>query len=46
LRTPRQSSLYWGNGSAYAVRLNANMISFDASQLRTFSLPNFRPSSA
>jgi hypothetical protein len=37
-----QSYLYWGNGSAYAVRLNANMISFDAAQVRTFSLPNFR----
>lgn len=37
-----QSYLYWGNGYAYGVRLNADMISFDAAQVRTFSLPNFR----
>jgi hypothetical protein len=40
--TDGQSYLYWGNGSAYAVRLNADMISFDATQVRTFGLPNFR----
>ncbi|MEU4421763.1 family 43 glycosylhydrolase [Actinoplanes sp. NPDC024001] len=40
--TDGQSYLYWGNGSAYAVRLNADMISFDATQVRTLSLPNFR----
>jgi hypothetical protein len=40
--TDGQSYLYWGNGSAYAVRLNADMISFDAPQVRTFILPNFR----
>ncbi|SDS59335.1 family 43 glycosylhydrolase [Actinoplanes derwentensis] len=40
--TDGQSYLYWGNGSSYAVRLNADMISFDASQVSTFSLPNFR----
>ncbi|GIE99882.1 hypothetical protein Ari01nite_73470 [Paractinoplanes rishiriensis] len=36
------SYLYWGNGYSYGVRLNADMISYDASQVRTFSLPNFR----
>ncbi|MBE1491672.1 family 43 glycosylhydrolase [Plantactinospora soyae] len=36
------SYLYWGNGSAYAVRLNPDMLSFDATAVRTFSLPNFR----
>ncbi|WP_230858498.1 family 43 glycosylhydrolase [Actinoplanes aureus] len=40
--TDGRSYLYWGNGSAYAVPLNADMISFDAGQVRTFSLPNFR----
>ncbi|MET8150873.1 family 43 glycosylhydrolase [Actinoplanes sp. NPDC049668] len=37
-----QSYLYWGNGYAYAVPLNADMTSFDATQVRQFSLPNFR----
>ncbi|MFC6018345.1 family 43 glycosylhydrolase [Plantactinospora solaniradicis] len=40
--TDGTSYLYWGNGSAYAVRLNSDMISFDSAQVRTFSLPNFR----
>ncbi|MFD6566085.1 family 43 glycosylhydrolase [Micromonospora profundi] len=40
--TDGQSYLYWGNGSAYAVRLNPDMISFDPAQIRTFGLPNFR----
>jgi hypothetical protein len=40
--TDGQSYLYWGNGAAYAVRLNPDMISFDTGQVRTFSLPNFR----
>ncbi|WBB52515.1 family 43 glycosylhydrolase [Verrucosispora sp. WMMD573] len=40
--TDGQSYLYWGNGSAYAVRLNADMVSFDPGQVRTFSLPNYR----
>ncbi|QOC95299.1 family 43 glycosylhydrolase [Micromonospora craniellae] len=40
--TDGQSYLYWGNGAAYAVRLNADMVSFDPGQVRTFSLPNYR----
>jgi hypothetical protein len=40
--TDGQSYLYWGNGSAYAVPLNADMISFDATRVRSFSLPDFR----
>ncbi|MEH1031378.1 family 43 glycosylhydrolase [Micromonospora profundi] len=40
--TDGQSYLYWGNGSAYAVRLNPDMTSFDPAQIRTFGLPNFR----
>ncbi|MDI1465358.1 family 43 glycosylhydrolase [Catellatospora sp. KI3] len=36
------SYLYWGNGYAYGVRLNADMVSYDSAQVRTFSLPNFR----
>ncbi|WP_328475573.1 family 43 glycosylhydrolase [Actinoplanes sp. NBC_00393] len=37
-----QSYLYWGNGSAYAVPLNADMSSFDPARVSTFGLPNFR----
>jgi hypothetical protein len=37
-----QSYLYWGNGTGYGVRLNADMISYDAAQVRSFSLTNFR----
>ncbi|MBO3737362.1 family 43 glycosylhydrolase [Actinoplanes flavus] len=37
-----QSYLYWGNGYAYAVPLNADMISFDPARVTTFGLPNFR----
>jgi beta-xylosidase len=40
--TDGRAYLYWGNGYAYAVPLNADMISYDAAQVRTFSLPNFR----
>ncbi|WP_158647319.1 family 43 glycosylhydrolase [Actinoplanes sp. ATCC 53533] len=40
-----QSYLYWGNGSAYAVRLNPDMTSFDPAQVRTFSPPNYREGS-
>lgn len=31
-----QSYLYWGNGNSYQVPLNDDMISFDATQVRTY----------
>ncbi|MFE4625182.1 family 43 glycosylhydrolase [Streptomyces mirabilis] len=40
-----QSYLYWGNGHGYAVRLNADMVSFDASQVRDITQPDFREGS-
>jgi hypothetical protein len=40
--TDGKAYLYWGNGYAYVVPLNADMISYDAAQVRTLSLPNFR----
>jgi GH43 family beta-xylosidase len=36
-----QSYLYWGQGSAHAVKLNSDMISFDPAQVRSFSLPGY-----
>jgi beta-xylosidase len=31
-----QSYLYWGNGNSYQVPLNADMVSFDPAQVRTY----------
>lgn len=36
------SYLYWGNGSAYGVRLNDDMVSFDAAQVKSFTPDGFR----
>ncbi len=35
-----QSYLYWGNGHGYVVPLNADMVSFDASQVRDITQPD------
>ena len=40
-----QSYLYWGNGNAYQVRLNDDMISFDASQVKTYHPTNYNEGS-
>ncbi|MFI1336433.1 family 43 glycosylhydrolase [Streptomyces sp. NPDC020845] len=40
-----QAYLYWGNGQAYGVPLNADMTSFDASKVRKFTPDNFREGS-
>ncbi|MFF2431784.1 family 43 glycosylhydrolase [Streptomyces mirabilis] len=40
-----QSYLYWGNGHGYAVPLNTDMVSFDASQVRDITQPDFREGS-
>ncbi|MFJ9353587.1 family 43 glycosylhydrolase [Streptomyces mirabilis] len=40
-----QSYLYWGNGHGYVVPLNADMVSFDGSQVRDITQPDFREGS-
>ncbi|MEU1031475.1 family 43 glycosylhydrolase [Streptomyces mirabilis] len=40
-----RSYLYWGNGHGYVVPLNADMVSFDASQVRDITQPDFREGS-
>ncbi|NUT47178.1 MAG: family 43 glycosylhydrolase [Saccharothrix sp.] len=40
-----QSYLYWGNGSAYVVPLNADMISFDPAAVRTITPSGYREAS-
>ncbi|MFF2460511.1 family 43 glycosylhydrolase [Streptomyces mirabilis] len=40
-----QSYLYWGNGHGYVVPLNTDMVSFDASQVRDITQPDFREGS-
>ncbi|WP_371647823.1 family 43 glycosylhydrolase [Streptomyces mirabilis] len=40
-----QSYLYWGNGHGYVVPLSADMVSFDASQVRDITQPDFREGS-
>ncbi|MES4905841.1 MULTISPECIES: family 43 glycosylhydrolase [unclassified Streptomyces] len=40
-----QAYLYWGNGQAYGVPLNADMTSFDPSKVRKFTPDNFREGS-
>ncbi|WP_156077545.1 family 43 glycosylhydrolase [Saccharothrix sp. NRRL B-16314] len=37
-----QSYLYWGNGAAYVVPLNADMTSFDPAKVRTITTTGFR----
>ncbi len=36
-----QSYLYWGNGNSYQVRLNDDMISFDAAGVKTYKPTNY-----
>ncbi|MEO3926706.1 family 43 glycosylhydrolase [Micromonosporaceae bacterium B7E4] len=36
-----QSYLYWGQGVARAVRLNADMVSYDPAQVRTITPPGY-----
>ncbi|MFC7530830.1 family 43 glycosylhydrolase [Actinoplanes sp. GCM10030250] len=36
-----QAYLYWGQGVARAVRLNADMVSFDPAQVRTITPPGY-----
>jgi beta-xylosidase len=40
-----QSYLYWGNGHAYVVPLNADMTSFDATKVKDITTDNFREGS-
>ncbi|WNM34318.1 family 43 glycosylhydrolase [Streptomyces sp. Li-HN-5-11] len=40
-----QSYLYWGNGHAYVVPLNADMTSYDASKVKDITTDNFREGS-
>ncbi|MEU0878155.1 family 43 glycosylhydrolase [Lentzea sp. NPDC005914] len=40
-----QSYLYWGNGAARVVPLNADMVSFDPAAVRTITTPGFREGS-
>ncbi len=40
-----QSYLYFGNGGAYVVKLNEDMISFDAAQVRTITPPGYNEGS-
>ncbi|KPI07041.1 putative glycoside hydrolase xylanase [Actinobacteria bacterium OK074] len=40
-----QSYLYWGNGHAYVVPLNDDMVSYDASKIRDITQPDFREGS-
>lgn len=37
-----RSYLYWGNGNAYVVPLNDDMVSFDATRVRDITPDNFR----
>jgi len=40
-----QSYLYWGNGHAYVVPLNAGMTSYDATKVKDITTDNFREGS-
>jgi hypothetical protein len=40
-----QSYLYWGNGAAHVVPLNADMVSFDPAAVRTITTTGFREGS-
>ncbi|MGR6969657.1 family 43 glycosylhydrolase [Streptomyces cynarae] len=40
-----RSYLYWGNGHAYVVPLNADMTSYDASEVKDITTDNFREGS-
>ncbi|POX45038.1 family 43 glycosylhydrolase [Streptomyces sp. Ru72] len=40
-----QSYLYWGNGHAYVVPLNADMTSYDASKVKDITTDDFREGS-
>nr|WSY55854.1 family 43 glycosylhydrolase [Streptomyces sp. NBC_00886] len=40
-----QSYLYWGNGHAYVVPLNADMTSYDATKVKDITTHNFREGS-
>ncbi|GAA2453941.1 family 43 glycosylhydrolase [Streptomyces glaucus] len=40
-----QAYLYWGNGHAYVVPLNDDMVSFDAAKVRDITPGNFREGS-
>ncbi|WP_367138354.1 family 43 glycosylhydrolase [Saccharothrix sp. HUAS TT1] len=40
-----QSYLYWGNGAAYVVPLNADMVSFDPAAVRTITPSGYREAS-
>ncbi|WP_083751817.1 family 43 glycosylhydrolase [Saccharothrix sp. ALI-22-I] len=40
-----QSYLYWGNGSAHVVPLNADMVSFDPAAVRTITTTGYREAS-
>jgi GH43 family beta-xylosidase len=40
-----QSYLYWGNGSAHVVPLNADMVSFDPAAVRTITPSGYREAS-
>ncbi len=40
-----QSYLYWGNGHAYVVPLNADMTSYDATKVKDITTDNFREGS-
>ncbi|MGP3982397.1 family 43 glycosylhydrolase [Streptomyces sp. KR80] len=40
-----RSYLYWGQGRAHVVRLNSDMISFDAGQVRTITPPGYNEAS-
>ncbi|NUT98235.1 MAG: family 43 glycosylhydrolase [Saccharothrix sp.] len=40
-----QSYLYWGNGAAHVVPLNADMVSFDPAAVRTITTTGFREAS-
>ncbi|MGW6012373.1 family 43 glycosylhydrolase [Streptomyces sp. NPDC055210] len=43
--TDGQAYLYWGNGHAYVVPLNDDMVSFDASKVRDITPADFREGS-
>lgn len=40
-----QSYLYWGNGAAYVVPLNSDMVSFNPAEVRTITTPGYREAS-
>nr|WP_051326248.1 family 43 glycosylhydrolase [Glycomyces tenuis] len=40
-----QSYLYWGQGASHQVPLNDDMVSFDASQVRTYDPPGYNEAS-